>query len=215
MKISNISVELLDRMGTDLMVANVARVSMDKWHDTFKENDAGLIKFLADNGHWSPFAHPHLMFRIVAPISVVRQLAKHQVGFAFNEVSRRYIVEDIEFYIPDYIRVASANIKQGSIDFENPASEQIKMDMVSVCEKAFDSYQNALQLGCPAEQARFMLPQNMMTKWVWTGSLYGFARVCNLRLEPHAQKETRKVAEGIYEWMLKLFPISTDALVKV
>ena len=96
-----VSVELVDKMGTDLSVVNAARVSYSKESNTFTIKDEKLIKYLAEHEHWSPFAHASMQFRIKAPIFVARQLVKHQVGLVWNEVSRRYVDFPPELYKPD------------------------------------------------------------------------------------------------------------------
>lgn len=190
-------------------MVNVARVTLGKWHPSFREiEDTNLIHFLAENGHWSPFAHPHLSFRIKAPIFVARQLAKTQVGMVWNEVSRRYVDETPEFYRPE-LRRRAKGVKQGSLD----EVVDIPTDQVFFStDHALKTY-NALLLNDVApEVARSVLPQSMMTEWIWTGSLYGFARVCQLRLDSHAQKESREIAKGILSVLKKDYPVSTHAL---
>lgn len=162
--------------------------------------------------HWAPFAHPHVTFHVKAPIFVARQLAKHQVGFVWSEVSRRYVDDEPEFYLPPTWRKRAANVKQGS------SSEQADLNVLSQevlgmgIAPALRMYQSLLDDGVCPEQARMVLPQCTMTEWRWTGSLYGWSRVCNQRLDPHAQAETRRVAEDIDTKMAELFPVSWEAL---
>lgn len=231
MKIANISVELVDVMGSDLSVVNAARVSFDKFHEIFDSSDTKLISYLAEHNHWSPFAHTALQFRIKAPIFVARQLVKHQVGGVWNEVSRRYVDSEPEFYFPDVWRKKAENVKQGSKDDKaddmyrsvvfRPTREfpSRTLDMpVAVKELIAEIegyYTSLLKLGVCAEQARMILPLNTMTEWIWTGSLYFFARVCNLRLDPHAQKECRDVAQLLSEHCSRKFPESWKVLVNV
>jgi thymidylate synthase (FAD) len=207
------SVELLDFMGSDLTVANVARVSFDKQHAEFEEGDAKLIKYLAKHGHWSPFAHAFAQVRIKAPLFVARQLVKHQVGLSWNEVSRRYVDSDPEFYIPFQIRGRAENVKQGSADTLPLHIQEREIQFIrSVSEDALWNYQQALRAGVAPEQARMVLPLNTMTEWVWSGSVMAFARVCQQRLDAHAQVECREVAEMIYALLFRHFPHSMDAL---
>lgn len=207
---STYGADLIDVMGSDLTVVNAARVSFDKFHYHFAdEGDAKLIAYLARNGHWSPFSHPQLSFRVSAPIFVARQLAKHQVGLAWNEVSRRYVDSPPEFYTPEVWRKKADNVKQGSRDEAVEVDELYLHDMrVSQVEL----YLNMLDSGICPEQARMVLPQSMMTEWIWTGSLYAFARVVNQRLDPHAQKECRPVAEDIAKALREHFPVSSQVL---
>lgn len=287
-------------MAGDLGVVNAARVSFNRMHEKIEAKDPRLIKFLAREGHWSPFAHPQLVFkqkmslvslglwalkapiglrlfqdpvdcqvyyvqgslyafiknqnvfdanehntilqhlhdrfphtadafrlprpgrerggeflplgeepveattatfRITAPIFVARQLGKHQVGLTWNEVSRRYVDYEPDFYIPEHWRKRPADgIKQGSSDETIPLNEPEAscfsdyLDVILTCDEL---YADMLRRGVAPEMARMVLPQSMKTQWFWTGSLEAFARVCRQRLDPHAQQETRQVAEQI------------------
>jgi len=230
-------VTLIDSMGSDLSVVNAARVSFDKqseWQLGYEgkqlnDADCKLIRYLATHNHWSPFSHAFASFRIKAPIFVARQLVKHTVGLAWNEVSRRYVSTEPEFYLPDYWRKSASNVKQGSSDEavdvvfnvwrarddhfpinEEPRSSAYLMDAQHVCLK---TYEDLLKQGVCAEQARMVLPQNTMTEWIWSGSLYAFARVCNLRLDSHTQRETQEIARQISDYMIELFPESWEVLV--
>lgn len=216
MKIVKQQVVCLDSMGSDLSVANAARVSFDKVSTALTSNDEKLISYLAKHAHWSPFSHTSVSFRIKAPIFVARQLAKHQVGFAWNEVSRRYVSSEPEFYFPSGWRMAAANVKQGSsaevykgklrtvVGHQSPHTSMVE---------ALNVYNHLLTNGVCAEQARMLLPQNTMTEWIWTGSLYGWARMCQLRLDSHTQIETQEIAKKIAAHMETLFPISWKALI--
>lgn len=204
-----IKVELLNSMGDDLAVVNAARVSFSKEHEKLEAGDLGLLRYLADHEHWSPFSHCIAKFRIKAPIFVARQLAKHQVGFAWNEVSRRYVDDEPEFYMPNEWRKRAENVKQGSSD----EVATIPTFIVRIYYRmSLWLYKLLLWLNVCPEQARMILPQSMMTEWVWTGSLYGWARVYNLRTDEHAQRECQEVALQIGEHMAELFPHSWKVL---
>ena len=207
------TVELADIMGTDLSVVNAARVSYAKTKDTFDISDEKLIKYLAEHNHWSPFAHASLQFRIKAPIFVARQLVKHQVGLAWNEVSRRYVDFPPELYKPDAWRGRPKNSKQGS-DGEIELGQTIEHNMATTMESCLILYNSLLQKGVAPEQARMVLPQSMMTEWYWSGTLYAFSRVCNLRCKPDTQKETRDVADQIHSICDEKFPYSWKYLTK-
>lgn len=219
MKIVPIKVELIDHMGDDVSVVNAARVSFAKESDwkycpegkVLGDGDKKLIKYLAEHNHWSPFSHAYASFRIKAPIFVARQLVKHTVGLSWNEVSRRYVSTEPEFYLPKTWRKAAENVKQGSSDtvagYFDPVAEK-------ATELCLSAYILMLNEGVCAEQARMLLPQNTMTEWIWSGSLYAFARVCNLRLDSHTQLETQTVAKLIDSYMEDLFPESWKVLVK-
>ncbi len=198
-------VTLIDKMGTDLSVVNAARVSYSKTKDTFEVKDEKLIKYLAEHEHWSPFAHASLQFRIKAPIFVARQLVKHQVGLVWNEVSRRYVDFPPEIYKPDAWRGRPINSKQGS-DGTVELGQTIDHNLETTMESCLILYNTMIQKGVAPEQARMVLPQSMMTEWYWSGTLYAFARVCNLRCKPDTQKETQDVANVIDKLADEAFP---------
>lgn len=184
-----------------------------------RDRDKKLIAFLAREGHWSPFAHCFLQFRIKAPIFVARQLVKHQVGLSWNEVSRRYVDSEPEFYTPSTWRKRAEDKKQGSSDEVveriSDGVEAVDPGLVAQLNYygALQTYQTLLDGGVCPEQARMVLPQAMMTEWYWSGSLFAFARVCRERLAHDAQKETREVAQGIAAHCGRLFPVSWKELV--
>jgi thymidylate synthase (FAD) len=210
MKVADIEVKLLDSMGTDLSVANVARVSFDKQHDELTDGDVKLINYLATHDHWSPFAHCYASFRIKAPLFVARQLVKHQVGLSWNEVSRRYVDSEPEFYMPKDLRGRAENVKQGSGE---ALGYQGQLNWIRCnSNAALEAYKDLLDNGVAPEQARMVLPLNTMTEWIWSGSLMAFARVCRQRLDPHAQYECRLVAEQLDERLRWAFPESMAAL---
>jgi len=197
------NVTLIDSMGTDLSVVNAARVSFAKEHKEFNsDKDERLIRFLAEHNHWSPFGHASLQFHIKAPVFVARQLVKHQVGLVWNEVSRRYVDDDPEFYIPKEWRLKAEDKKQGS------SEETIEYDIQSTMMYCKETYNNLLKSNIAPEMARMVLPQNMMTEWYWSGTLFAFARVCNLRCKEDTQAETRIIANQISEEAKQKFPIS-------
>jgi len=209
-------------MGSDLSVVNAARVSfskhVDEWRTGFgefvKDKDSKLINYLAKHGHWTPFGHGSLQFHIKAPVFVARQLVKHQVGLVWNEVSRRYVDSEPEFYIPEVWRGVAENKKQGSSDEKiniNPRNDMVD-DYQQVLRSAKWTYEELLRKGVCPEQARMVLPQAMMTEWYWSGTLYAFARVCNLRCKDDAQLETQMVANQIDKLVVKCFPVSWEAL---
>jgi len=200
------NIELIDKMGSDTSIVNAARVSFGKSIKEMSERDERLIKYLAEHEHWSPFAHASMQFRIKAPIFVARQLVKHQVGLVWNEVSRRYVDDDPEFYIPFMWRKRAENKKQGSSD------EEVEYDITPLVQYVKESYNNLLKADIAPEMARMVLPQNMMTEWFWSGTLYAFARVCNLRNKPDAQQETRMITGQMERHMKDHFPISSKYL---
>lgn len=203
-----IQVALLSQMGDDLSVVNAARVSFDKVHLEMEPSDEKLIKYLADHNHWSPFAHIILQFHIRAPIFVARQLAKHQVGLVWNEVSRRYVSDTPDTWKPEIWRKAADDKKQGSMEEPVQSESLISKMYVEVMIHCLNTYEIMIDSGVCPEQARAVLPQSTYTEWYWTGSLYAFSRVCKLRLAKDAQAETRQVADQISERCKINFPIS-------
>jgi thymidylate synthase (FAD) len=206
-------VDLIDSMGTDLTVVNAARVSFDKTSSTLDNKDIKLIKYLAKHNHWSPFSHCFLQFRVKAPIFIARQLAKHQVGLSWNEVSRRYVDSPPEFYEPETWRGKPENVKQGS-DGEAKSQYFPNLYLGDVTELALNNYDKMIVQGVAPEMARMVLPQNMYTEWYWSGSLYAFSRVCQLRLDKTSQAEVQQVAIKLSAHCWELFPHSWDALIK-
>ena len=214
-------VKLIDKMGSDLSVVNAARVSFSKiseWdiiphagptEGALKYGDERLIKYLAKHGHWTPFGHGSLQFHIKAPVCVARQLVKHQVGLVWNEVSRRYVDSEPEFYTPEVWRGAPENKKQGSSDIKIDIDPD---DFVRMYDSAKWMYEYLLERGVCPEQARMLLPQSLMTEWYWSGTLYAFARVCNLRCKDDAQLETQMVAKQIDVLAEEIYPYSWEAL---
>jgi len=218
------TVDLIDHMGSDLSVVNAARVSFDKesnWEaipfagpteGVLQDKDIKLIRYLAKHNHWTPFGHGSAQFSIKAPIFVARQLMKHQVGLVWNEVSRRYIKTEPEFWSPDYWRQSAENIKQGSSEDATPSQNVVDHMYIDATRHCFDAYKAMLNIGVCPEQARTVLPQSMLTEWYWSGTLMAFARVYNLRCSKDAQVETSDVVKPIGEHMEKLFPESWGAL---
>ena len=212
------SVELMSHTSNgDLLVVNAARCSFNKAHEIYHEqNDTKLINYLAEHGHVLPFRHPVCTLRIVAPLFVLRQLGKHQVGFSWSEVSRRYINSDPDYYYPmaDEWRQASDDIKQGSLEERLSTEDSIIVDekVDNLYCQVDEVYNRMLELGVCPEQARMVLPQSMFTTTVTTGTLLGWHHMYKLRTEKHTQKETQEYAKAIGKIMGKLFPASWEAL---
>ena len=205
-----IKVTYIDHMGSDLSVVNAARVSFGKTHKAMTVGDFKLIHYLAKHRHMSPFGHAFASFHVKAPIFVARQLVKHKF-LRWNEISRRYVDDEPEFYVPDVWRGRSADKKQGS-DGEVTLGT---LDAAIVSDSPYDAlsaYKALLKSGVAPEQARMVLPQSTMTEWYWSGSLDAFADMCNLRCKEDTQLETRLVANQICDSMHKLFPLSWKAL---
>ena len=201
----------VDHMGSDVTVVNSARVSFGKKsNNTYTtDKDDKLISYLAEHKHMSPFGHCFASFHVKAPIFVARQLVKNKF-LRWNEISRRYVDEEPEFYDPDVWRGRAEDKKQGS---EGEVISNANVFYHNT--RSLMTYKQLLSEGVCPEQARMVLPQSMMTEWYWSGSLDAFADMCNLRCASDTQEETRTVATQISDRMRKLFPVSWGALVKV
>lgn len=196
-------VELIDHTGSDNLIIKIAKEVEPRLEYL---NDFDLLKKI-EKINWHPFAHNSITFHIKMPIFVARQLVKHQVGFAYNEISRRYVDCDPEFYNPPFWRGRSESAKQGS-----STTKTINCDIQGHNIRCLKMYEDMLAKGIAPEMARMVLPQNMMTEIYWTGSLYAFARMYNLRYEKTAQWETQQVAKMIGDKLVELFPISWKVL---
>jgi len=225
--------ELISCLGTDLTVVNAARVSFDKesdWevnHSVRRElssKDAALIRYLAKHDHFTPFTHCMITLRETVPIFVARQRFKHTIGFSYNEVSRRYVDDTPEFYLPDLWRFKADNVKQGS-HYTGLTSQEVNgklrdkeeangliMSPEEIYDDCLKTYKQLLSIGVCAEQARMVLPQSMYTSYYVTGSLSAFARAYKLRIDKHAQKEIQELAENWNAIIKDLYPVSWEAL---
>jgi thymidylate synthase (FAD) len=223
------SVELLDKMGSDLTTVESARVSFLKGTTEMGDREARLIKYLAEHEHTSPFRHATLMFRFKAPLFVARQLWKHVVGITpefdledrwsgfsgglnatgWNEASGRYVELQDEFYVPDIWRSQSASNKQGSA---GPLEQQAQAAAAYQrgLEAAYDAYSQLRELGVAKEQARVVLPQSIYTQWIWTGSLQAFLHVIDLRTKPDAQWETQQYGNAVRTIVAEYFPVCLE-----
>lgn len=193
------SVELLFHFGSDIMVANTARVSFAKEASNYtEEQNAKLIHYLYKHGHTSCFRHPQLQFRIKCPVFVERQLFKHQVGISVNSISGRYVDFSDSYYYIDEWRKQSKSSKQGSeglIDNQTRANE-IQEEVIELCKTR---YKELLELGVAKEQARSILTLSLETEFIWTGSMLAFLHLCKLRIKEDAQQETREIAQMMLE----------------
>jgi thymidylate synthase (FAD) len=219
-------VRYIEHMGSDLTVVNAARVSFNKesdwdsdphWTGTrerkLSDKDKKLIGYLAKNNHWTPFAHPQITIHIKTPIFIRAQLGKHQVGLVMNEVSRRYVVEEPQFYTPIWRGAPTNGAKQGSSEFITDEQIIANNGFAQAANECVKVYNHLLGLGVAPEQARGILPQATYTEWWWTGSLSAFARVYKQRIDAHAQWEVRCYAEAIGSIIQPLFPVSWEQLV--
>jgi len=202
----SIEVTYIDHMGSDLSVVNAARVSFGKksaalgysgvgdenMRPILHDKDKKLIKYLAKHNF------------------VARQLQKHEY-MPWNEISRRYVDDEPEFYEPDHWRDKSEDKKQGS-GGKSQSQYFPNIYVKEITEKALGDYKKMLTQGIAPEQARMILPQNMMTEWYWSGTVGAWAKMCNLRCKPDTQLETRIVGNEVSNIMLRYFPVSWEAL---
>lgn len=216
-----ISVEYIQHCGDDLMVVDAARVSFAKKSElecidnvkgdyALKSKDERLIRYLAREDHKSPFNHNFVTMRIKAPIFVARQLQKHEY-MPWNEVSRRYVDTDIELFHPEFWRAKAEDKKQGSGE---------PMELSLEAEQAYEeswraslrAYEALLKDGVSPEMARNALPLSLMTEWIWSGTLFAWAKMCGLRLREDTQYESRLVAEKAEDVLSELFPVAWESL---
>jgi len=193
------SIELLGCFGDDLTVVNAARVSFSKESKELTEGDKKLITYLAKHNHVSPFFHPQIRLRIKMPIFVAREWYRHTVGFARNEVSRRYVDTEPDCYVPEVasIRERDAKLKQGSKTTPVDNAEDVRERIAAQTQSAVETYNALLAANVAPEVARIVLPQSMHTEFIETASLYAYARLCRLRLSPDAQHEVRLNATAL------------------
>ena len=191
-------VELLETMGNDLMVVNVARVSYGKWSNEINDKDTKLLKYLYDHKHVSPWKHPQLQFRITCPIFVERQLFKHQIGMSANSISGRYVDFSESFWELKTLRKQSIDSKQGSSN-ELLSDTEILNQWNDTINMAQNTYNNMVKKGVAKEIARTVLPLALNTTFIWTGSVLSYLHLFELRLKTDAQEETRIVVQNILD----------------
>ena len=212
---TQMKVEHIDHMGNDDSVVNAARVSFAKQADQYTtDQNARLIKYLARHNHWTPFAHAFVTLRFKAPIAIHAQCVKHQIGFAMNTVSRRYVSDKPELFIPEFRLAPEGSVKQGSGEV-HPDNAHWQVNYEDLMNKAVDLYLMMIDGDVAPEQARFVLPQGVMTEWVWSGSLQAWARFYTQRIDPHAQKEIQFLAQEVDKIVGALYPVAWDALTGV
>ena len=212
---TQMKVEHIDHMGNDDSVVNAARVSFAKQADQYTaDQNARLIKYLARHNHWTPFAHAFVTLRFKAPIAIHAQCVKHQIGFAMNTVSRRYVSDEPEFFMPEFRLAPEGSVKQGSGEV-HPDNAHWQVNYEDLMNKAVDLYLMMIDGDVAPEQARFVLPQGVMTEWVWSGSLQAWARFYTQRIDPHAQKEIQFLAQEVDKIVGALYPVAWDALTGV
>lgn len=227
-----IKVEVLDFCGSDEAVANAARVSFSQfgeWNSIpegyTKAKSDKLIAYLADHEHTSPFRHNSITVRCQAPIFLARQLMKHQAGLSWNEISMRYCDKPLGFFTPEQWRSRpDKSLKQGSgdgivktLNIKDAAGGDwgclpIMDEYSNHIHRSVLLYEEMLANNVAPEMARMVLPQSMLTDWVWTGNLMAFSHVYNLRIKENAQVEARVFAKELGDVIQPLFPVAWQAL---
>ena len=204
-------IDVVDVMGSDLSVVNAARVSFGKRKEEMTEGDAKLIRYLWTHMHTSPFRHASIQFHLKAPIFVLRQWMKHQVGCAWNEISGRYVVFEPDFYIPSNWREQHESNKQGSkgsVADQNQATELYEATL----KQQFDAYNELLAQGVCKEQARMVLPVATYSECYWTCSLQAIMHFLSLRLDAHSQWEIRQYAAAVFALVKERFAVSLEQM---
>lgn len=215
---NQLDVCLINYQGDDEQICDAARVSfdndaLDQDFETKYKKDVRLLNYLAKHNHWSPFAHNSITIRVTAPIFLARQLVKHQVGGVWNEISRRYVDSMPQFYVPTEYHMRPKNAKQGSgVMFAYETCQEFQSYIRKHCRDALELYEELLEKGVAPEEARMVLPLNMMTSWYWTGSLAFFFRVWKQRSDGHAQLVAQEFAGKLKDIIEPLFPEAWKAL---
>ena len=211
-RIVPISVELVDVLGSDVNIVNAARVSFAKEVQEVGEADQKLMRYLWKHKHWTPFAHTCITVRCKAPIFLVRQLGKHQVGLVWNEESSRYINTKPEYYIPATLHTAPTNAKQGAgVEFSDLEYQASIDRLIQNTDECDDMYLNSIRNGMAPEEARMFLPMNTHTNWVWSGSLVAFMRIIEQRTELNVQGATRDFAKLLRAAISGTYPMAIAA----
>lgn len=202
------SVELLRVSGSDLDIANAARVSYGRVSTVISDRDKKLIDFLMEHDHTSPFEHNQLSFRIKAPIFVARQWMRHRMN-SYNEISYRYVTVKTEFYIPKEFRYQDTVNKQGSTGVF--VDEALTARYKNTCEASYKVYEDLLAAGVCREQARALLPVGTYTEFIFTCNMHSLMHFMKLRLSHGAQSEIRVYAKALLRLAFSHFPITLDA----
>lgn len=203
------NITLVDKMGDDTTVVNAARVSFNKEVELMDTRDEKLIAYLAKHNHWTPFAHPQISFRVRIPVFLARQYFKHIVGSVKNEVSRRYVSDEPEFYQPYWWKEKpDGSIKQGSGEnIDGPKRINLEILYEDLMRDCLQTYKDFLAEGVAPEQARMVLPQSMYTEFIDTGSLVYWARMYKQRSDKHAQSEWWPLMDQLDSVMSRQFPV--------
>lgn len=218
---------LIDVMGDDHAITDAARISYGKGTKQISD-DINLIRYLMRHGHMSPFEMASIKFGIKLPIYVFRQIVRHRTA-KLNEYSARYseAIDECELTAPNDWSKQSTNNKQGAGDpiTEFPSTPENGAYATSgltpgewltagqeACQKQLHAlYQERLAFGVAREQARKDLPLSNYTEVYWKMDLRNLLGFLSLRMDSHAQRETREFANAIYDIVKQLFPITVKA----
>ena len=199
-------ISLIRRSGEEIDIVNAARVSFGKLKTKFDEKDKVLLDFLIQEEHFAPLEHITLSFLIHCPIFVRGQWHRHRTA-SYNEISRRYTEVDMELYTAKNYRKQSTNNKQASEDNEFIENNELAQEIMEKANKyALNTYNYLLDLGVCREQARGILPQNMMTTFYCTMNLRNALHFLSLRMDKHAQKEIREYANEMHDILAQYYP---------
>lgn len=207
-----LKVTYIDHMGNDLTIVNSARISFAGESQTLEDKDKRLIKYLADNEHMSPFEHCTLTVLVECPLYIRSQIHRHRT-FSYNEISRRYTSENLEFFVPETLRKQAKSNRQASEGELEPDDAQNAIELIEyIHRRCLDTYNALLEEGVSREQARGVLPQNLMTKFYQTGNLRNWVHFVKLRIDNHAQSEVQEIGRQALDILLAKFPEATKAL---
>ncbi|HBS48525.1 TPA: FAD-dependent thymidylate synthase [Candidatus Dependentiae bacterium] len=201
-------VELVRISGNDLDIVNAARVCYGHQSETITDRDEKLIKYLLVNKHTSPFEHNQISFKIKAPLFVVRQWMRHRVGVSYNEISGRYSVSPLDFYVPQKLRTPDAVNKQGSNAAELKNEKELLAQYKKTIESSANTYKELLENGVARELARCVLPLCTYTEFIFTCNLVSLMHFLSLRLDKHAQWEIQQYSQSMLDLAKPHFPVS-------
>lgn len=203
---------LVDRMGTETTIVNAARVSFGKLRSEMDERDVKLLKYLIENQHTSPLEHMTFTFLVHCPLFVRSQWHRHRT-WSYNEISRRYTQEDLEFYVPPEIHGQAENDRQASVSApETLDQEKMRAAIDAANQNSLKVYEELLAAGVCREQARGVLSQNLMTTFWATVDLGNLLKFIQLRASSHAQWEIRQYSDGIKKLLRPIVPHVADIM---
>lgn len=195
----------------DFLTCSAARASHGKEDKTGDDpgKDLKLIHYLSEHEHLTPFEYTHATFLVECPLFIRSQIHRHRT-FSYNEISRRYTDEQIEFWRPTTLRGQHKSSKQASDGVIEDADAAMTFEQDAI--DALENYRYLLSKGVAREMARAVLPQSLLTRFYMGGNLRNWAHFIRLRKDEHAQYEVRVIAERIENELRALWPNSVEAL---